>query len=60
VRNLDPNVFQPELANNLTFIIQGLVVLLVSADVLVTWLWKRRRRGLRRSEPAPAATEAAA
>jgi ABC-type uncharacterized transport system permease subunit len=54
VRNLDPNVFQPDLANNLTLIIQGLVVLLVSADVLVTWLWKRRRRGLRPREPIPA------
>jgi simple sugar transport system permease protein len=60
VRNLDPNVFQPELANNLTYIIQGLVVLLVSADLLVTWIWKRRRRGGRPSEPAPAATEVSA
>jgi general nucleoside transport system permease protein len=42
VRNLDPNVFPPELANNLTLIIQGLVVLFVSADVLVTWLWRLR------------------
>jgi simple sugar transport system permease protein len=54
VRNLDPTVFQPDLANNLTSIIQGLVVLLVSADVLVTWIWKRRRRGVRRPEPEPA------
>jgi ABC-type uncharacterized transport system permease subunit len=53
VRNLDPNVFQPDLANNLTYIIQGLVVLLVSADVLVTWIWKRRRGWGRRREPAP-------
>jgi simple sugar transport system permease protein len=60
VRNLDPTVFQPDLANNLTSIIQGLVVLLVSADVLVTWLWKRRRRGVRGGEPVPAATEAGA
>jgi simple sugar transport system permease protein len=54
VRNLDPNVFQPDLANNLTLIIQGLVVLLVSADVLVTWLWRRggRRRRARAGEPA--------
>jgi general nucleoside transport system permease protein len=52
VRNLDPTVFQPELANNLTLIIQGLVVLLVSADVLVTWLWTRRRRR-RRADEAP-------
>jgi general nucleoside transport system permease protein len=48
VRNLDPNVFAPELANNLTLLIQGLVVLFVSADVLVTWLWRRRGWRLRR------------
>ena len=55
-RNLDPTVFQPELASNLTYIIQGLVVLVVSADVLVLGLL-RRGRGLilrrRREEPAP-------
>ena len=33
-RNLDPSVFRPELASNLTLIIQGLVVLFVGADVL--------------------------
>jgi general nucleoside transport system permease protein len=44
-RNLDPSIFEPELASNLTFIIQGLVVLLVSADVLVLSLL-RRGRGL--------------
>jgi ABC-type uncharacterized transport system permease subunit len=44
-RNLDPTIFQPELASNLTFIIQGLVVLIVSADVLVLGLL-RRGRGL--------------
>jgi simple sugar transport system permease protein len=51
VRNLDPNVFQPDLANNLTYIIQGLVVLFVSADVLVTWIWRGRGRA-RRKRPA--------
>jgi ABC-type uncharacterized transport system permease subunit len=44
VRNLDPTVFEPALASNLTFMIQGLVVLLVSTDVLVLWLWRLRRR----------------
>jgi simple sugar transport system permease protein len=44
-RNLDPTVFEPELAQNLTYILQGLVVLLVSADVLVVRLL-RRGRGL--------------
>jgi ABC-type uncharacterized transport system permease subunit len=35
VRNLDPTVFEPALAVNLTSIIQGLVILMVSADILV-------------------------
>jgi general nucleoside transport system permease protein len=43
-RNLDPTVFRADLAANLTLIIQGLVVLFVGADVLVLWLWNRRRR----------------
>jgi general nucleoside transport system permease protein len=42
-RNLDPTIFQPELASNLTFIIQGLVVLIVSADVLVLGMLRRGR-----------------
>jgi general nucleoside transport system permease protein len=44
-RNLDPSIFEPELAANLTTIIQGLVVLIVSADVLVLTML-RRARGL--------------
>ena len=47
-RNLDPEVFKPELASNLTLLIQGLVVLFVGADVIVLWLMAR----LRRSKPA--------
>jgi simple sugar transport system permease protein len=43
-RNLDPAVFDPALASNLTLIIQGLVVLLVTADALIVWLVRRRRR----------------
>ena len=59
-RNLDPTIFEPELASNLTYIIQGLVVLLVSADVLVLGLM-RRARGLMARQPrsSPAATEEA-
>ena len=30
VRNLDPSIFEPQLATNLTYIIQGLIVLFVS------------------------------
>ncbi|MFN0152858.1 MAG: ABC transporter permease [Gaiella sp.] len=43
-RNLDPEIFQPELAFNLTLLIQGLIVLFVGADVLVLWLLGRFRR----------------
>jgi ABC-type uncharacterized transport system permease subunit len=43
-RNLDPTIFPPELAGNLTYIIQGLVVLFVSADVLVIAILRRGRR----------------
>lgn len=44
VRNLDPTIFEPELATNLTTIIQGLIVLFVSAPVIVTSLAALRRR----------------
>jgi general nucleoside transport system permease protein len=51
-RNLDPEIFRPELATNLTLIIQGLVVLFVGADVLILYLWRvRRRLGLGRRAP---------
>jgi len=53
VRNLDPTVFEPALAVNLTWIIQGLVILMVSADILVVYLWRLRGR-LRRREAPPA------
>jgi simple sugar transport system permease protein len=44
VRNLDPTIFEPALAANLTRIIQGLVVLFVSADILIIYLWQLRRK----------------
>jgi ABC-type uncharacterized transport system permease subunit len=43
-RNLDPEVFQPELATNLTLLIQGLVVLFVGADVIILALLRKLRR----------------
>jgi len=43
VRNLDPSIFRPELAENLTRIIQGLIVLFVAADFLIAWLIQRAR-----------------
>jgi general nucleoside transport system permease protein len=60
VRNLDPAVFEPQLAQNLTTIIQGLVVLFVAADVLVLFLLTRLRRrrraaGIAGTGPAEAA-----
>jgi general nucleoside transport system permease protein len=58
-RNLDPTIFEPSLAENLTFIIQGLVILIVSADVLVLGLVARGRGLFRRGHAAPpAAAEA--
>jgi simple sugar transport system permease protein len=52
VRNLDPEVFEPALASNLTEIIQGLVILMVSADILVVYLWRLRGK-LRRGGTTP-------
>lgn len=59
VRNLDPTVFDPQLASNLTLMIQGLIVLLVSTDLIALrllrgtrWLAPRRRRS-----PAAVPTE---
>jgi ABC-type uncharacterized transport system permease subunit len=59
-RNLDPTIFEPELAGNLTLIIQGLVVLIVSADVIVLTMLRRGRSIFgRRGPAAPAATTTA-
>jgi len=41
---LSSNVIQPELAGNLTYIIQGLIVLFVGADVLILYVWNTRRK----------------
>jgi general nucleoside transport system permease protein len=53
-RNLDPSVFPPELAGNLTRIIQGLVVLFVGADLLILYVWNLRRKVKRRRVPTAA------
>ena len=39
---LSSNVIQPELAGSLTYIIQGLVVLFIGADVLILYVWNAR------------------
>jgi simple sugar transport system permease protein len=48
------DVFPPELAGNLSVIIQGLVLLFVGADVLIISIWQARKKvGIgRRSRPA--------
>ena len=43
-RHLSEDVFRPELATNLTAIIQGLVVLFVGLNLGALWSWLRRRR----------------
>ena len=50
---LTSTVIQPELAGNLTYIIQGLIVLFVGADVLILYIWNTRRK-LRRLPAQPA------
>jgi general nucleoside transport system permease protein len=52
-RNLDPAVFDPSLAQNLTYIIQGLVILLITANAIIIWLVRRRRPS---EAPAEAST----
>jgi general nucleoside transport system permease protein len=64
-RNLDPTVFDPNLAQYLTYMIQGLIVLLVSTDVIALRVLKGGRGiavGLRRKprDPQPAGTEGGA
>ena len=49
---LTSNVIQPELAGNLTYIIQGLVVLFIGADVLILYVWNTRRKLRPRKTPA--------
>jgi ABC-type uncharacterized transport system permease subunit len=53
-RSLDPDVFPPELAGNLTLMIQALVLLFVGADLLVLYIWNLRRRVQRRGAAPPA------
>jgi general nucleoside transport system permease protein len=51
-RNLDPSIFDPELATSLTVIIQGLVVLFVGADVIVLLALRQLRRARARGPAA--------
>jgi len=54
-RQLDPDVFNPELATNLATMIQALIIAFVGAEFLILYLWRARRRvgfaGPRRVDP---------
>ena len=54
-RQLDPEVFNPELATNLATMIQALIIAFVGAEFLILYLWRARKRvgwaGPRRVEP---------
>jgi simple sugar transport system permease protein len=43
-RNLDPEIFPPDLATSLSIIIQGLVVLFVGAELVIVLLLRRLQR----------------
>jgi simple sugar transport system permease protein len=47
------DVIRPELAGNLTLIIQGLVLLFVGADLLFLWIWQLRKKVRRAPAAAP-------
>lgn len=49
---LQSGEIDPQLASNLTYIIQGLVVLFVGADALILYVWNSRRRLRRKEAPA--------
>jgi general nucleoside transport system permease protein len=58
-QGLSSNVIQPELATNLTYIIQGLVVLFIGADLLILYVWNSRKRLRPKRQPAQAPAKAA-
>ncbi|MGH3045305.1 MAG: hypothetical protein ACRDM2_11290, partial [Gaiellaceae bacterium] len=43
-RQLDPEVFNPELATNLATMIQALIIAFVGAEFLILYLWRARRK----------------
>ena len=53
-RQLDPEVFNPELATNLSRMIQALIIAFVGAEFLILYLWRSGRRfSFGRAKPAP-------
>jgi simple sugar transport system permease protein len=51
---LQSSEIDPGLASNLTWMIQGLIVLFVGADVLILYIWNARKRARRRPAQPPA------
>jgi ABC-type uncharacterized transport system permease subunit len=49
---LQSSVIDPQAAGNLTYMIQGLIVLFVGADLLILSVWNARRKLRRRGAPA--------
>jgi simple sugar transport system permease protein len=49
-RHLDPEIFEPALATDLSTMIQALVIFFVGADLLIIYIW-RLRRYLRLNRP---------
>jgi simple sugar transport system permease protein len=43
-RQLDPQVFNPELATNLATMIQALIIAFVGAEFLILYVWRARKR----------------
>ena len=43
-RQLDPAVFPPELATNLSTMIQALIILFVATELLIVYVWGARKR----------------
>jgi simple sugar transport system permease protein len=53
---LQSSAIEPGLATNLTYMIQGLIVLFVGADVIILYIWSKRRRRRRDAAPTPTVT----
>jgi simple sugar transport system permease protein len=51
-RQLDPSIFDPELASDLSTMIQALVIFFVAAELLIVSIWNARRYFQRRPRPA--------
>jgi general nucleoside transport system permease protein len=55
-RQLDPEVFEPALASDLSTMIQALVIFFVGAELLILYIWRARRYvGLKPAVPEKAA-----